>query len=99
MLNHYDELDEDSMSEYLDTEFIGALQVLATIISGYVGDQKNFQGNINHLSQEERTKVRELALEDARSAKEALSLEFSHPEKSGKIWQKVLGKDFPVAEA
>lgn len=99
MLNHYDALDKDFMSDYLDTEFTTALQVLATAISGYVGDQKNFQGNINHLNPEERTKVRELALEDADNAREALSLEFSAPEKSGKLWQKVLGKDFPVAEA
>ena len=40
MLNHYDELNKDSMSEYLDVEFSNALQVLATAIVGYVGDQK-----------------------------------------------------------
>ena len=36
---------------------------------------------------------------DANNAKEALSIEFDDPKKSGKIWQKVLGKDFPVGEA
>lgn len=43
--------------------------------------------------------MREMALEDANNAKEALSIEFDDPEKSGKIWQKVLGKDFPVGDA
>lgn len=99
MLNHYDGLNKDSMSEYLDIEFADALQVLATAIVGYVGDQKKFQGDINHLSSEEQRKVQEMAIEDANNAKEALSLEFSDPEKSGKIWQKVLGKDFPVGNA
>lgn len=99
MLNHYDALAKDSMSEYLDVEFSTALQALASAIVGYVGDQKNFQGDINHLSSEERKKVREMALEDANNAKEALSIEFDDPKKSGKIWQKVLGKDFPVGEA
>lgn len=96
MLNHYDELNEDSMSEHLDVEFANALQVLATEIVGFVGDQKNFQGDINHLSSEEQKKVREIALEDAINAKEALSIKFTAPDKSGKIWQEVLGKDFPV---
>lgn len=99
MLNHYDALAKDSMSEYLDVEFSDALQALASAIVGYVGDQKNFQGDINHLSSEEQEKVREMALEDANNAKEALSIEFDDPEKSGKIWQKVLGKDFPVGDA
>lgn len=40
-----------------------------------------------------------MALEDANNAKEALSIEIDVPVKSGKIWQKVLGKDFPVGEA
>lgn len=96
MLNYYDELAKDSMSESLGIEFADALQVLASAIVGYVEDQKNFQGDINHLSSEEQKKVREMALEDANNAKEALSIEFTDPEKSGKIWQKVLGKDFPV---
>lgn len=61
--------------------------------------KKNFQGDINNLSSEEQEKVREMALEDANNAKEALSIEFDDPEKSGKIWQKVLGKDFPVGDA
>ncbi|KFC88763.1 MULTISPECIES: hypothetical protein [Hafnia] len=99
MLNHYDALAKDSMSEYLDVEFSDALQALASAIVGYVGDQKNFQGDINNLSSEEQEKVREMALEDANNAKEALSIEFDDPEKSGKIWQKVLGKDFPVGDA
>lgn len=99
MLNYYDALAKDSMSEYLDVEFSDALQALASAIVGYVGDQKNFQGDINHLSSEEQEKVREMALEDANNAKEALSIEFDDPEKSGKIWQKVLGKDFPVGDA
>ncbi|MDN6656346.1 MAG: nucleotidyltransferase [Staphylococcus simulans] len=84
MLNHYDALAKDSMSEYLDVEFSDALQALASAIVGYVGDQKNFQGDINNLSSEEQEKVREMALEDANNAKEALSIEFDDPEKSGK---------------
>lgn len=40
MLNHYDALAKDSMSEYLDVEFSDALQALASAIVGYVGDQK-----------------------------------------------------------
>ncbi|HAV0411234.1 TPA: nucleotidyltransferase [Salmonella enterica] len=96
MLNRYDALGADAISDYLDIEFRNALVDLSRVIIGYVGDQKNFQGDINHLSWEERFKVQKIALEDAKVASEALSLEFTAPYKSGRLWQNVLGNEFPV---
>ena len=84
------------MSQWVDNEFPQALRALANAILGSVYDQKNFQGDINNLSVDDRWKVWEKATTDASLAEQALGMEFSDPVESGKLWQRVLGNDFPV---
>ncbi|MFB4363048.1 nucleotidyltransferase [Pantoea sp. BS_8] len=98
MLNRYDSLFEDGMSEYIPHEFPHALRSLADAILGPVYDQKNFQGDINGLEWGDQWKIRELALEDAVKAEQASSQEFLDPEKAGEIWKEIFGKNFPGAD-
>jgi len=98
LLNRYDSLNEGGMSKWVDREFPLALRELASAVLGSVDDQKSFQGNINNLSFENRWKVSDKATSDAELAEEAINLEFSDPVESGKIWQQILGNDFPTEE-
>lgn len=99
LLNRYDSLYQGGIHEWTDEEFPLALRELAGAILNPVYDQKNIQGDINGLTIDERWKVWEKATTDAGVAEEAIALEFSDPEASGRRWQQVLGSDFPVSEA
>ena len=96
LLNRYEHLIQGGMSEWVDNEFPQALRALASAILGPVYDQKDFQGDINNLSSDDRWKVWEKATTDASLAEQALAVEFSDPVESGKLWQRVLGSDFPA---
>jgi len=96
LLNRYEHLIQGGMSQWVDNEFPQALRALASAILGSVYDQKDFQGDINNLSVDDRWKVWEKATTDASLAEQALAVEFSNPVESGKLWQRVLGSDFPV---
>ena len=99
LLNRYDNLYQDGIHEWVDEEFPRVLRELASSILNPVYDHKNIQGDINVLTRDERWKVWEKATADAGVAEEAISLEFSDPQASGRLWQKVLGTDFQVVDA
>lgn len=97
MLNRYEALSPEQMSDYTDREFPHALRALASAVLGAVYDQKSFQGDINKLSMENRLKIYELANNDASKADRAAALEFDNPEESGRLWKEILGEKFPGA--
>ncbi|WP_397324877.1 nucleotidyltransferase [Pantoea agglomerans] len=98
LLNRYDLLFEGGIRVYIDEEFPHVLRDLAFAILRPVYDHKNIQGDINGLTWEERLKIHEKATSDASLVEEAVALKFSDPVRSGKLWQQVLGRNFPVSE-
>lgn len=61
-----------------------------------VDDQKNFQGDINTLSTEDRVKIANKCYSDAGKVNNARRLENEKDhEGSIKIWREVLGSEFP----
>ncbi|MBK4355733.1 nucleotidyltransferase, partial [Enterobacter hormaechei] len=93
LLNYYD--NTNSISSYLEDEIHVALNHLSIAILGDVSDHKNIQGNINHLTWDERVAVFSAALADSTLAKEAKDNEFTNTALAFKHWKEVFGNDFP----
>ena len=93
LLNYYD--NTNSISSYLEDEIHVALNHLSIAIIGDVSDHKNIQGNINHLTWDERVAVFSAALADSTLAKEAKDNEFTNTALAFKHWKEVFGNDFP----
>jgi len=61
-----------------------------------VSDMKEIQGDINTLSDSEKSKLKEKANNDYQKACEASEMETVNQEKAIKLWGEILGGDFPT---
>lgn len=84
-------------SQYVDLEIPSVLSHIASAIYYAVQDPKGIQGDINHLSWEDRVKISNRATADAAKATDARSAETAGDhEKSIKLWGEIFGPAFPV---
>lgn len=95
ILNYYDG-QSSKARQFVDIEFPNVIAYIYHNIMGDVNDPKNIQGNINNLTYDERTKIRNRAAIDYNTANEARQFEQNKDMKSsiGK-WGEVFGSAFP----
>lgn len=82
---------------YVDLEFAAVLDHVGTAIWAAVPDPKSIQGNLNVLTLEERTKISDRAVADARRAQNAALLKQQGDQRGAiRAWEEILGPDFTV---
>lgn len=84
-----------TLSQFIDYRFRDALKYIADNIMNSVSDMKEIQGDINTLSDSDKSKLKEKANNDYQKACEASELETVNQEKAIKLWGEILGGDFP----
>ena len=84
------------LSQFIDYRFRDALKYIADNIMNSVSDMKEIQGDINTLSDSEKSKLKEKANNDYQKACEASEMEPVNQEKAIKLWGEILGGDFPT---
>ena len=83
-------------SAYVDLEMSPALRYVACAILSDVNDPKGIQGNINHLSWEDRLKISKRASGDAAKAASAWTAEQKGDHKESiRLWGEIFGYAFP----
>jgi hypothetical protein len=84
-------------SKFIDIEIPNILAHVHNNIHKSLNDPKGFQGNINHLTYEERNSIQTKAATDYHKAKEARQFETEGKMKEsiGK-WGEIFGSDFPI---
>ncbi|MCE7524558.1 nucleotidyltransferase [Alloalcanivorax xenomutans] len=98
ILNYY-ESKSGKASQFVDIEIPSILEYIWLNITNDVQDPKGIQGNINHLTDEERSKISTRAWRDKNKAEEARSFERNNEySRSIKKWAEVFGDDFPSYE-
>lgn len=96
ILNYYGSKG-DKASSYVDLEIPDVLGYIWLNILGDISDPKGIQGNINHLSYEERKKISARALQDKLKAEEARRYEsVEDHQRSIEKWSEVFGTAFPA---
>lgn len=95
VLSHY-EGRFDEACPYVDLEVPKVLEYVAIAIYQVIQDPKGIQGDLNTLELAQRTKVSDRAIDDARKAREAWTLELKgdHKGSIGK-WRDIFGPSFP----
>lgn len=88
---------KDELSDYLDVRFIYALEYLQKAIFKPVYDMKKIQGDINNLTNDERSAISQKAKIDCEKAKEAYQARTGekNQKKVINIWRDIFGEDFP----
>ncbi|GAB3910603.1 nucleotidyltransferase family protein [Mucilaginibacter boryungensis] len=95
ILNYYGTVDKSQ--GYIDVEIPKLLASIYHSIESPFNDPKGFQGDINHLSYEERVKVKERAAIDYNRAIEAGKLEGAGKMKEAiEKWGEIFGGQFPT---
>jgi hypothetical protein len=98
ILNYY-ESKSGKASQFVDIEIPSILEYIWLNITNDVQDPKGIQGNINHLTAEERSKISTRAWSDKNKAEEARSFESNNEySRSIKKWAEVFGDHFPSYE-
>lgn len=94
ILNFYDAT--ESISEYIDLNLRSFWDYLQTGIHYDVPDPKNFQGNLNTLTSDERAGIAAKACDAWRRAASAIQLEVSNHDQIAAInkWAEIFGPDF-----
>ena len=87
---------QTTLSQFIDYRFRYALKYIADNIMNSVSDMKDIQGDINTLSDSEKSKLKEKANNDYQKACEASEMETVNQEKAIKLWGEILGGDFPT---
>ena len=87
---------QNTLSQFIDYRFRDALKYIADNIMNSVSDMKDIQGDINTLSDSDRSKLKEKANNDYQKACEASNAETKDQEKAIKLWGEILGGDFPT---
>jgi hypothetical protein len=83
-------------SKFIDIELPHLFAYVYNQIHNVLNDPKNFQGNLNTLTLEERNSIQERAALDYHRAKEARQLEGDGNHKESiKKWREIFGSDFP----
>ena len=86
---------QTTLSQFIDYRFRDALKYIADNIMNSVSDMKEIQGDINTLSDSDKSKLKEKANNDYQKACEASEMETVNQEKAIKLWGEILGGDFP----
>ena len=86
---------QTTLSQFIDYRFRDALKYIADNIMNSVSDMKEIQGDINTLSDSDRSKLKEKANNDYQKACDASNAETKDQEKAIKLWGEILGEDFP----
>lgn len=95
ILNYYD--GKETCSQFVDVELEMLFKNLGFQIQFSVEDHKGIQGDINHLSWEDRVKVSSKFYSEATIVNEARQLEIDKAhEKSINKWREVFGSSFPT---
>jgi len=94
ILNYYE--NADPISEYVDLNLKGFWDYLRTGIHYQVPDPKKFQGELNTLSADERSKISAKAADAYSRAAEAIRLETAEMNHDAAIrkWAEIFGSDF-----
>lgn len=87
---------QTTLSQFIDYRFRDALKYIADNIMNSVGDMKEIQGDINTLSDSDKSKLNEKANNDYQKACDASNMETKDQEKAIKLWGEILGGDFPT---
>ena len=87
---------QTTLSQFIDYRFRDALKYIADNIKNSVNDMKEIQGDINTLSDSDRSKLKDKANNDYQKACEASEMETVDQEKAIKLWGEILGGDFPT---
>ena len=85
-----------TLSQFIDYRFRDALKYIADNIMNSVSDMKEIQGNINTLSDSDKSKLKEKANNDYQKACDASNAGTKDQEKAIKLWGEILGGDFPI---
>lgn len=94
ILNYYNSGVESS--KYIDIEIPKVLAYIHNNIHKPLNDPKGFQGDINHLTYEERNSIQSKAAVDFKTANEARQLEIGKKIKESIIkWGSIFGSEFP----
>jgi hypothetical protein len=94
ILNFYNS--KISCSDYIDFEVRDIILHIKDAVYSTVQDPKNIQGDLNHLSFDERQKISTKALIDYNKAVEAWNYENNKDQESAiKKWKEIFGDDFP----
>lgn len=89
----------EKAKQWVDMEIGPVLRHIADAVLYTVNDPKGIQGDLNSLSREQRTAIRERALLDADRADEARAWEQKQDhEKSINKWREIFGTEFPRYE-
>ena len=87
---------QTTLSQFIDYRFRDTLKYIADNIMNSVSDMKEIQGDINTLSDTDKSKLKEKANNDYQKACEASEMETVNQEKAIKLWGEILGGDFPT---
>lgn len=87
---------QTTLSQFIDYRFRDTLKYIADNITNSVSDMKEIQGDINTLSDSDKSKLKEKANNDYQKACEASEMETVNQEKAIKLWGEILGGDFPT---
>ena len=87
---------QTTLSQFIDYRFRDALKYIADNIMNSVSDMKEIQGDINTLSDSDKSKLKEKANNDYQKACDASNAETKDQEKAIKLWGEILGGDFPT---
>ena len=97
ILDYYDGLYFGGTSEHVDIEIPRVLAHIRDKVYYPVIDPKGIQGDINHLTPDEKSRIWDRANLDYNKASEARRLEGNGEEKASiNKWREVFGSEFPV---
>lgn len=102
MLDYFDQashniVNDGKFYDYPDMHFRDALNFISNHIMSSVQDTKGFQGNINNLTYDQKSKIQTRATNDYSKARNAVNAETQEKDnqKSIRIWRDIFGGDFP----
>ncbi|NII82741.1 MULTISPECIES: nucleotidyltransferase [unclassified Pedobacter] len=94
ILNYYNS--GVTSSTYVDYEIPNVLAYIYNNIHNALNDPKGFQGDINHLTWDEREKIKNKAAKDYHIAKAAIEFETNkNMRESINKWREIFGESFP----
>lgn len=98
LLDYYEKVDK--VSTFVDLNFIYLLEHVYTNIEKSIADPKGIEGDINNLTWQERTNVKEKVKAVYNKAREANAAEReNNNQKAINIWRDIFGEDFPQYES
>ena len=95
VLSHFEARTE--ATAWVDIEFMSVLRSISSAIFLSIPDPKRIQGDLNHLTSEERLEISAKAIADLKIGGEARSAEEKDDHRTAiRLWAQVFGPDFPA---